>query len=274
MGTTEPPRDRPVAPGLRPYVSSLVAYDVSFDGPGVHRGLPTTTVTFVLPLDEPLEVSWAADPATRRVSWSSLSGLHGAPAAIHHRGHQRGLQLALTTAGARALLGVPAAALAGELLTLDEVVPGLAWLPERLAAEPSWERRQRLLERGLLDALARHGEARPRAEVGRALAQLTRGRPVHEVATEVGFSRRRLSTLVRDECGLSPKQYQRIARFQASRNLLGRACTVADVAHRAGYADQSHLAREWVDLAGCTPTTWLREEFPFIQDPAEDDAPR
>ena len=24
--------------------------------------------------------------------------------------------------------------------------------------------------------------------------------------------------------------------------------------------------REWVALAGCPPTTWLREEFPFLQD--------
>ena len=46
---------------------------------------------------------------------------------------QRGIQLGLTTAGARALLGVPAAELAGELLELEDVGPDLADLPERLA---------------------------------------------------------------------------------------------------------------------------------------------
>ena len=44
---------------LRPYVVSLVAYDVDLGAPGVHRGLPATTLTFVLPLDEPLDVGWA-----------------------------------------------------------------------------------------------------------------------------------------------------------------------------------------------------------------------
>ena len=38
------------------------------------------------------------------------------------------------------------------------------------------------------------------------------------------------------------------------------------VALDAGYADQAHLTREWQEFGGCTPTTWLREEFPFVQD--------
>jgi hypothetical protein len=32
------------------------------------------------------------------------------------------------------------------------------------------------------------------------------------------------------------------------------------------YADQGHLARDWSELAGCPPSTWLREEFPFLRD--------
>jgi AraC-like DNA-binding protein len=64
---------------------------------------------------------------------------------------------------------------------------------------------------------------------------------------------------------VTPKELQRIGRFQASRALLGGA-RLAEVAPVCGYADQAHLTREWVTLAGCTPTTWLREEFPFLQD--------
>ena len=58
---------------------------------------------------------------------------------------------------------------------------------------------------------------------------------------------------------------KRLGRFQASRALLGRV-PLAEVAQRCGYADQSHLTREWGEFAGCPPTTWLREEFPFLQD--------
>jgi AraC-like DNA-binding protein len=253
-----------VPSALAPYVTSLMAYDVHLGAPGVHRGLPSTSLTLVLPMGEALDVGWA-DGRDRSARWATVSGLHAGPAAIHHDGRQRGIQLGLTTAGARALLGLPAAALAGELLDAGEVVPGLATLPEQLhglapvAGVP-------VVVRALTACLARHGDARPRAEVGRALAGLTRGSRVAAVAAEVGYSRRRLSTLVRQETGLGPKEYQRVARFEASRPLLGRR-PLAEVAAACGYADQAHLARDWAGLAGCSPTTWLREEFPFLQDP-------
>ncbi len=78
--------------------------------------------------------------------------------------------------------------------------------------------------------------------------------------------------MVRDECGLSPKAYQRVARFQASRTLVGHR-SLAESAALCGYSDQAHLTREWVKLAGCPPSTWLREEFPFLQDLAGSGAP-
>jgi AraC-like DNA-binding protein len=251
---------------LAPYVASLVAYDVDLGAPGVHRGLPSTTVTLVLPVGEPLDVSWSGAPASRRCGWSSVSGLHAHPAEIHHQGRQAGVQLALTLAGARSLLGLPAAELAGELLELDEVSPWLRHLPDQLADSPAAERAG-LVERTLVAQLGKRDAPPVRAEVGRALARLTRGAAVQEVADEVGYSRRHLGSLVRAETGLAPTQLRRLGRFEASRARMGRA-PLAEVAHRCGYADQAHLTREWVALAGCPPTTWLREEFPYVQDVA------
>ncbi len=262
-----------VPDALAPYVASLVAYDVDLGAPGVHRGLPGTTLTFVLPVGEPLDVGWAGRRESRARRWSTLSGLHPHPAEIHHDGTQVGVQVALTVAGARALLGVPAAALVGALVELGDVDRSLRHLPEQLAAVRPAQRRA-LVEAALLERLRRtEGEARAsgRPEVGRALAALTRGAGVERTAAEVGYSRRHLSSLVRAECGLTPRELRRLGRFERSRTLLGRV-PMAQVAHRSGYADQAHLSREWVTLAGCPPTIWLREEFPFLQDlrPAED----
>ncbi|WP_193614110.1 helix-turn-helix domain-containing protein [Nocardioides lijunqiniae] len=253
---------------LRPYVVGLVGYDV-VGPPGVHRGLPGTSLTFVLPIGAPLDVAWSGDPGSRRASWSSVAGLHAAPAEIRHDGHQEGLFLALTTAEARALLGLPAAAIAGQLLSLDDLAPRLRHLPEQLHDASTWPERAGVLHRALATALSDHAGPGPRAEVGRALARLARGVAVAEVAHDVGYSRRHLRNLVVAETGLSPKEYQRVARFEASRDRVldaaRRGGTLAGVAAACGYADQAHLAREWRDLAGCPPTTWLREEFPDVQ---------
>lgn len=277
MSGQQPYRASPVHPALAPFVTSLVAYDVAMGPPGVHRGLPSTSLTLVLPVDEPLDVSWAADGSSRTRRWSVVSGLHAAPAAIHHDGHQSGVQLALTPAGARALLGMPAAALGAALLQLDELDPPgapdhqLRHLPEQLHDTADWAARLRLVQDALVAALARRPAARPRSEVAEALPRLARGQSVAAVAAEVGWSRRHLTTQVGAELGLSPKAYQRVARFQtAHRRLHALARTgrpsLAAVAADTGYADQAHLTREWVELGGRTPARWLREEFPFVQD--------
>ena len=194
-------------------------------------------------------------PATAR--WSTVSGLHAHPAEIHHDGHQRGLQLALTPAGARALLGVPARS-CPVALELEDVAPGAgATCPSGSRAAAATPDRLLVVGAGPARALARHDGAAPRREVGRALAGLTRGARVHDVAAEVGYSRRRLGTLVREECGVAPKEFQRIARFERSRDVLAPASPAAAdwpaSPPPCGYADQSHLTREWACWRAARP---------------------
>jgi AraC-like DNA-binding protein len=35
---------------------------------------------------------------------------------------------------------------------------------------------------------------------------------------------------------------------------------LSDIAIRCGYADQSHLVRDWRQFAGASPTQWLRND--------------
>ena len=59
-------------------------------------------------------------------------------------------------------------------------------------------------------------------------------------------------------------------RFERARRLLEKARrpSLADIATLTGYYDQAHLNRDWRDLAGCSPMTWLDEELPSVQDAA------
>ena len=36
----------------------------------------------------------------------------------------------------------------------------------------------------------------------------------------------------------------------------------------AGYYDQAHLNRDWRHLVGCSPTVWLAETLPPMQEPS------
>ena len=91
---------------------------------------------------------------------------------------------------------------------------------------------------------------------------------VGDLARDVGYSRRHLTELFGRELGISPKVAARVMRFERSRHLLelpDRPNLVA-VATLSGYYDQAHLAREWREIAGCPPTTWMAEELPFVLD--------
>jgi AraC-like DNA-binding protein len=195
-----------------------------------------------------------------------VAGHADRPATTCYQGSQAGVQLDLTPLDAHRLLGVPMAALANEVVGLDEL--GLRWargIDERLAEAPSWEARFALLDGVLLGALA---DAPPvdRA-VAWAWAQLARSHgtlPVGELADEIGWSRRHFTSRFRHQVGLAPKPTAQVLRFhRAVRLLTGRPSVgLADVAATAGYADHSHLDREFRRLAGCTPSAYRAARRP------------
>jgi methylphosphotriester-DNA--protein-cysteine methyltransferase len=167
--------------------------------------------------------------------------------------------------GAARLLGTSAGTLAGLLPALEEVVGG----PEARAAEGALHAAQdararvRALDAWLLRRLgrARTAPAEVEAAVRLALRRPTPAR-VSEVASAVGRGPRRLERAFREHVGLAPKVLLRVARLQAVLRAL-RAVRVrswAVAAADAGYADQAHLTREFVDLAGLTPTAYAREQ--------------
>ena len=80
--------------------------------------------------------------------------------------------------------------------------------------------------------------------------------------------RRHLTEQFRRSYGIGPKECARVIRFERARALLGsgRRPTLAEVAAACGYADQSHLTRDWKRFAGSTPSAWLADELPYVQD--------
>lgn len=256
---------RPVHPALRGLLAGpMVAYDLTLDPRAIHLGVPSASATVIIAFDEPLDVGWLDRPETSERIWASLSGLHVRPALVRTHGLQRGIQLALTPHGCRALFGAPLAALVGATAPLAELPRGLTEAEHaRVADTPTWRGRLALLESLLLARLA--DDAPPR-DVAYAWSLLVAGRPVAETAHEVGWSRRHLQTRLRAEVGLAPKVVGRLGRFTRARELVRGGASLAEAAYACGFADQSHLSREWRELAGRPPSE--HEEFPILHDPA------
>jgi AraC-like DNA-binding protein len=115
----------------------------------------------------------------------------------------------------------------------------------------------------MTEALARHVSHRPPPSaaaitVYRALRHMSHGGPtatVRSVAKSLGRSERQLQRVFEESVGLSPKLYLRMLRVQRALRLAEREPmrSWGEVSARCGFYDQSHLTREFLQFAGCTP---------------------
>jgi AraC-like DNA-binding protein len=114
------------------------------------------------------------------------------------------------------------------------------------------------LERWLLARLPAH----PQRVADHAIARLVTAAPsLPELARETGWSRQWLTRECRRRVGVPPKQLARVARLQRAIITLQAIATrprvpahgLASLAPALGYFDQAHMAKDFRELAGCTP---------------------
>lgn len=239
------------------------------------REVARAGISLVLAFGDPLEVSYSASE-TGDTMGSFVVGVHTQPALTTFSGHQCGVQVDLTFAGASALLGLQVNELTDRVVPLDDVLGrrGRA-LVERLAEAPSWSRRFDLLDSAMSAAGQRRSVA-PTPNVEWLVHQLARHPTarVEELMDETGWSRRHLREQFTQQIGVSPKTLARLFRFQEGVRLLGSrssGTSLAEIAVAAGYYDQAHFNRDFRAFAGYMPTQFLAEaptdrDIRFVQD--------
>jgi AraC-like DNA-binding protein len=138
--------------------------------------------------------------------------------------------------------------------------PG-ASLRERLLEAAAPQDALDVMEDALLAQMT--GPLAPDPLVSAAAAALSAGVPVGEVAAALGALPRTLRRRFTAQVGLSPKRFARVQRLRrVVHDLDGRAqADWATVAAKHGYADQPHLAGEFRQLVGVTPTEYLRSRL-------------
>jgi AraC-like DNA-binding protein len=241
-------RRAPAAP-LAGRVTSYYGFEAKTPQPVRQREGPGTDVVMILTFEE----HWLID-GERRTSF--VGGLHDRQVTTEHTGRSLGMQVNLDPLAARALVGVPLHELAHRTVPLEEILDPL--LVERLAEAQDWNARFALLDGVLASRLA---AARPSPEIAWAWSRLraTHGRAaIGELATELGWSRKRIVARFRDEIGLPPKTVARLLRFERARELAG-TMSWGELAYECGFADQPHLIAEFRRITGRTPETFLQD---------------
>jgi AraC-like DNA-binding protein len=214
--------------------------------------LPQPAVVVVIVLgDDPLTVEGSTGHQPLRSLVAALS-----PGAHRIRGERvECIELLLSPRAASALLGVSPGELNGSVTSLEDL-----WgrherrLREQLAAAATWQERLILMGGFLRKRASRAPSMSPEVAAAWDSIVAHRGRiGIGDLAASSGWSRKRLWSRFSAQIGLTPKRAAMLVRFDHAARALSAGENAADVALACGYADQSHLHRDVLAFAGCTP---------------------
>jgi AraC-like DNA-binding protein len=231
----------------------------------LHRQLPSARMPFIIAVGKPL-MGAPAHEVELRPYQAFVAGLHDSYATTEF-GDSSGVQIDLSPLGMHMFLGGrPMHELTNGMAPLDDVF-GKAGrdLVEQLQDERDWERRFDRMESFIAERLR---IAPPPAEdMAYAWHRMNEAGgciAIGSLAVEMGFSRKQLITRFRDHIGMTPKLTARILRFQRARSLIEQAEELnwSDIAFDAGYYDQSHLIRDFVEFSGSSPTDYAARLLP------------
>ncbi len=251
---------RAPSPRTAGLISGMTGYREMAVGRFCLREAAPLRLPLIISLGSPFLIAFGRDPTPADRQPSFAAGLHAGAVHIESDGGAECVQVDFAPLGAYRFFGGAVVELAARMVEIGDVLGHEGRrLHERLGATPDWEHRFDLLE----DFILRRAGLAPSPEVEfayRSLALTGGGARISALAEEIGWSRKHLASRFRSELGLAPKQLARMIRFHQACRLArtGTARDWAGIAAESGYADQAHLAREFMVMAGEPPTAWAR----------------
>lgn len=98
------------------------------------------------------------------------------------------------------------------------------------------------------------------------LIRQTKGIRIDELSSQVFISQRQLEREFKEKVGISPKQYLRITRLNEVHRLIAgnHSVNFSQVAYHCGYSDQAHFIRDFKNITGEIPTSYLKANERFM----------
>ena len=261
MRDSNPSHTVPAA--LRPWVSQLWAARTDADASRTREHvLPSGQMHLVVRVaGPPLRVFDARDPSrSDTLAGPVVGGVRERFYAKEHGAAVVSVGAVLRPGASLALFGVSAAELAGRHTPLADLWgPDAAALHDQLAAGHDATARLACLCR-FLQRRVSHAATLP-AALRDALDALSQPEPalaprIDALVRAGSISHRGFIARFRHATGLGPKRYARLMRLRGLLQAMARTpgASLADLALQCGYSDQAHMAREFRDMTGLTPS--------------------
>ncbi|MBC8004066.1 MAG: AraC family transcriptional regulator, partial [Verrucomicrobia bacterium] len=133
-----------------------------------------------------------------------------------------------------------------------------------LAETPDFNQKVRLMEEFLMGRLSLKEDIYSQQRMQESICLINQNLGIVDVdrlASSACWSRKQYERNFQDIIGTSPKQFMRIIRFQHALHYKNQhpLSTLTELAYENGFFDQSHMIKEFKDLAGVTPRQYFAE---------------
>jgi AraC-like DNA-binding protein len=226
----------------------------------MHTLLPDTSLVACFRLDGVALINGAS-----ALPSAILSGLQDRTRVITHLAGSQVLLTVFTETGAAAFLSEPLDLLFNQTMPIDCLVrrSRLDELHEQLVEAGDFRRRTEVLERFMLRQLRADA---PDAVAEAAAAHIRNRHGVvrmERLARAMGLSLSALERRFRRNVGASPRKFASITRMRQVLRLRKAGGSLTEIAHRAGYFDQSHFIHDFRRFTGLAPESFFREYSSF-----------
>lgn len=168
-------------------------------------------------------------------------------------------------AGFYQLLGIPAKELRNNIIRTEDLFGWSApMLQEKLAEQITIEGKIQLLNAFFEDSVT------PKKQPNQLLIEASMhfilqnkgANTIHQLVKHTGYTERHIERTFVECIGLSPKKFGNIIKLHGFLKLLKNKTqqnNLAGISYEAGYADQSHLIKEFRKYTGITPKEYLHK---------------
>lgn len=256
---------------LKKSIASIVYYEGLVQGHTIERLLPDGTLNLLIELaDQPQYTYEDNDPLKKRKyvkSW--FSGMQTGYISISSSNRSAMMVVQFKPNGAYPILKIPVTELTNKVLDADLLFGNeIEFLREQILAQVTPESRIQAMEHWLIARYSDIDEI-PEAVVQYAVEE-TMFNPtdinMEFIANETGYSQQHFINLFKKYVGISPKQYQRIVRFNQVLQEIESKKKVewGQLSQELGYYDQAHFIRDFKHFSGFSPKKYLVEKGEYL----------
>jgi len=253
---------------LQQYILNVV-YSEFYAAHSVDRLVPDGTVNLIFEFSDHPQYVFDNQDLQKKTAFHRvwISGMHLDYLSIS-AGNGAGMMVVQFTAlGARSILHLPISELnnrvvPAELVLGQEILDLRSKLQESTYGQKITHLETWLEARLQIDPMAHAVVAHVVEETERnpSLNNLT------QLIAQTGYSHRHFNEIFKQYLGFTPKQYQRIIRFNQVLQLMAQRKPLdwSSVAFQCGYYDQAHFIKEFKRFSGFNPSAYAAERSDFI----------